>query len=599
MILNPDNIDTEIIGADLSQVVDRIIRQYSDFPTAFQKEAIQNSWDEREDRSTGKGWAIKFSTFKEDSSTHLIIEDFVTKGMNLERWDAFLSLWKPKKELGDAGGQGQGKFVLMGASKVHTLIVESSSKELPYRCKLLRNEKKSKDGVDYSISDFVENVKPLDHLGTKIWVYDVDQNFLRFINSEQFVESVQESWWQILGGRFEANIELFGKKVILNEPPQILEEKIFLENHAIDGYGRIKRLVLSFYEKPLPDIFQGVRIQRANMMITKIPFEVYEKEYKGRFSGHLEFDSESSDNLEIRLKKIEKTDHCGFLHESPWKEIKVLVKNEAENFVSKIVPDKSEKKAINIKNISQIIQKANQIINDYCPEVLGSGTVMPEIIRKAKLPLRISSLSVNKREVRFGDFVQSVCKIINEFPSNKKIILIVDLKRMGTKISEERYKLKIKSGEQKVVRLSRLDLDKERFPKGKYVLRATISDGLHDIETKSTSFYLEVSREPVKRGFIKKIEFSQQDTPTRYSVNGPGVIKINLSHKDFLNIYEYFKMQPNIQNKQVGFYIIKICLDEALNELLRVKIKGESSDIVDQIEGINELKGNMYYDIYN
>ncbi|MEK6882638.1 MAG: hypothetical protein AABY22_23655, partial [Nanoarchaeota archaeon] len=98
-------------------------------------------------------------------------------------------------------------------------------------------------------------------------------------------------------------------------------------------------------------------------------------------------------------------------------------------------------------------------------------------------------------------------------------------------------------------------------------------------------------------GFIKKVEFSQHEAPTRYSVTGPGVIKINLGHKDFINIYEHFKQQPNNQSRQVGFYIIKICLDEALNELL--KIKNGSSDITDLIEEINELKGNMYYDIYN
>lgn len=37
MIINPNQVETEISGADLSQVVDRTIRQYnSGFPTVFQ-----------------------------------------------------------------------------------------------------------------------------------------------------------------------------------------------------------------------------------------------------------------------------------------------------------------------------------------------------------------------------------------------------------------------------------------------------------------------------------------------------------------------------------------------------------------------------------
>lgn len=600
MILNPNQIETEIIGADLSQVVNRIIRQYSDFPTAFQKEAIQNSWDARQDRLEGKEWLVKIYSFEEEGKTHIVVEDSGTKGMNSERWEAFQSLWRPKKEYLDAGGQGQGKFVLMGASNTHTLIVESSSNEISYKCKLLRNERKSRDDDQFSIGDFVRNVQPLSHRGTKIWIYDVEKDFLKAIKSEDFIASILESWWQILGSRFNAKILLFDQVISLPVIPQLVEENILLENFKLDNFGRIKRLVLSFYEKPIPEIFQGIRVQRANMMITRIPFDVYDKEYQGCFSGHIEFDDRSDDNLESQLKDIEKTDHCGFLHESPWKEIRMLIKEEAEKFVAKIIPSKGEKKSINIKNLSQIIQKANQIINDYCPEILGGGTVVPEIVRKQKPLLRIKSLSINKREVKYGDIIQSSCRVINGYSEDKKISLYIELKRLGIKISEENYKLKIMSGEEKSIRLSRIDLDKEKFPKGKYILRVTIRENTHGIDTKSTSFYLETRRESAKKGFIKKLEFSQYESQIRYSTVGSGVIKINLGHKDYVNIYEHFKLHPNNLNKQSEFYILKICLDEALNELFKIRLKdSQASDVNDLIEEINELKGNMYYDIYN
>jgi len=600
LIMYPNQIETETIGADLSQVVDRITRQYSDFPTAFQKEAIQNSWDARKDRNEGKEWLFKLYGIEAEGKKHLIIEDSGTIGMNVERWEAFLSLWKPKKAYLDAGGQGQGKFVLMGASNIHSLIVESSSPELPYRCKLLKDGEKSKDAVHYSITDFF-SVKPLEHHGTKIWIYDVNEDFLKTTQSKEFKDSVIESWWQILGPRFSARIELFNLAISFPELPKPAEENILLKDHKLDHFGIIKRLVLQFYEKPIPEIFQGIRVQRANMMIQKVDFNIYEREFQGRFSGYIEFDSKSNNSLEKQLKEIEKTDHCGFLFESPWKEIKTLIKEEADKFVTKIIPPKEAKEGIKIKNVSQIIQKANQIINEYCPEILGSGTVIPPFERKEKLPLRINALYFDKREVKFGDTIQALCKIINDNTEDKKISLYVELKRLGIRISEEEYKLKIATKEEKSIRLSRLELNEELFQKGKYILRVTIKDNSRDVDTKSTSFYLETKREIVKRGFIKRIDFAYQyDARIRYSSLSTGVLKINLSHKDFDNIYENFKRTPNILNRQVQYYTIKICLDEAASELFRVRLKDSvSSDIDDLVREINEVKDNMYYDIYN
>lgn len=601
MILNPNQIETEIIAADLSQVVDRITRQYSDFPTAFQKEAIQNSWDAREDRAKGTNWLFRMYSLEEETKSHLIIEDFGTKGMNYERWEAFQSLWRPNKEHYDAGGQGQGKFVLMGASKNHTLIIESSSNEIPYKCKLLINERKSRDDIKYSISDFIRGASPLNHKGTKIWIYDVNKEFIKKIKSPDFFLSIIESWWQILGLRFNAKIQIFDQNISIPVTPQISEENILLENFNFNDFGRIKRLVLCFYKSPIPEIFQGIRVQRANMMITKVPFEFYNKEYQGRFSGYIEFDDRSEDSLEKLLKGIEKTDHCGFLYESPWKEIKGLIKEESEKFVAKIIPSKEEQKIINIKNLSQIIQKANQIINDYCPEILGGGTFVPPIEPKKKPLLRIKYLSINKKEAKYGDIIKPSCSIFNGNSDNKKISLCVKLKRQDIRISEEEYKLKIMGGENKSIRLSRIELDENKLQKGKYILRVTIKENEQDVDTKSTSFYLETKREPTKRGFVKIVEsYHNPEEPIRYRSKKAGIIQFNTGHGDFENIWSTFLKTPNVLNKQIGFYIIKLCLDEALNELFKIKLKDiKELDPNDLIREIQEIRDKMYHDVYD
>jgi len=379
--------------------------------------------------------------------------------------------------------------------------------------------------------------------------------------------------------------------------PSPKEEVSLFKNKSINNFGKIKRLILAFYEEPIPETLQDIRIQRANMMITKVPFEIHNKEYRGHFSGYIEFDEK---DLEDQLKEIERTDHCGFIYDSPWKEIKALVKQEAEKFVNKIVPSKEEKRAIDIKNLSQIINKTNQIINDYCPEIIGGGTVVPPIPPKPKLPLRIKYLSINKREPKFGDILKPSCIILNELSEDKKIVLSVEIKRSGVKVFEEEYKLKITTGQQRTIKLSEIKLDKDNFQKGKHILRVTIKEDRSDVDTKSTSFYLETKREPIKRGFIKKVEFYHNpDEPVRYRFGEKGIIKLNTGHKDFENIWNTFLKNPNVLNKQMGFYIIKICLDEAINELLKIKLRGNQDvELDDLVQEIKDTRDKMYQDVY-
>lgn len=588
------DILTEQIGADLSKVVDKIVKQYDIFPKAFQKEAIQNAWDARLNRNEGKDWMLKMYTYKENEQVYFVIEDFGTKGLNAKRWNAFLSLWKPEKEHMDAGGQGQGKFVLMRASNDHILIVESISDETSYKCNYLKDDRKSCEEGNYVKNLISSNIQLLNHQGAKIWIYNVNKDFLDATKSKEFVDSIVESWWQVLGTRFNAKISIFDKVIEIPQLPSPREEKTFLENKLLENFGRIKRLVLCFYDEAIPDIYQGVRVQRANMMVTKIPFEVYEKGYQGRFSGYIEFD----EKLEACLKEIEKTDHCGFLFESPWKEIKSLVRDEIDKFVSKIMPPK-QSKAINIKNLDKIIQKTNQIINDNCPEILDQGPLMPPIEPKPKLPLRIDYLVVNKKEVKHGDTIRPSCRVINDTTEDRKVLLRIELKREGAKIQEEEYKLKLNAKGQMLIKLSEIKLKQENYPKGKYTIRATIEEDKHDIDTKATSFYLEIKREPIKRGFIKHVSFCDIEIPIRNKPIAKGIIEINLSHYDFTNIWDSFEDKKRQQNQQIGFYIIKICLDEAINELFKLRFKNLGElNLDDLIRETTQLKDKMYHEVY-
>jgi hypothetical protein len=484
----------------------------------------------------------------------------------------------------------------MGASNQNVLIVESVSDEIPYRCKFLRNDRKSSDEQNYSIKYFIPNAQPLNHKGTKVWVYDVRKDFLDAVKSQEFVKAIIESWWQILGDRFNARISLFGSEITLPRLPSVQEELVLLENKEVGNFGRVKRLVLQFYEEPIPEMFEGVRVQRANMMITRIPFDVYEKDYQNRFSGYIEFD----DKLELCLKDIEKTDHCGFLYASPWKEIRNLVREENEKFVNKIIPQKSVTRPLAVRNLSEIIQKANQIIHEIYPGLEGPGTYVPPITPKSKPPLRIDYLILNKREVKYGDIVKPSCRVVNETNQSRKCLLKVELKREGRRFVGEEHKLKVGAKESRPIRLSEINLRKEDYPEGKYTLRVTMEENRHDIDTKATSFYLEVKREPVKTGFVRAVEFWETDEPVRNKPINKGIIKVNLVHRELTNILKSFQTRPRQRDEQVGFYIVKICLDEAVNEVYRLRLKDclDPEKLDGLVNEVSRLRDRMYYEVY-
>lgn len=583
----------EEIGADLSKVVDRVTKQYDKPVIAFQKEAIQNSWDVRKSRKNGENWRVEIEEFVDDNgNSHVIVQDYGTLGMNSNRWEGFSSLWKPRKDISDAGGKGQGKFVLMNASQDHLLFVESISDE-GYICYGLQDNYKTPNKVE--IGEQIPGAQPLSEFGTRIWVHLVKQEFFRKFRSGEFIDSLVQTWWQLLGKRFDARVFVFGEEIKFDGLPSPSQEVVLLENVTIGAFGRIKRLKLGFYDEKLPSGFDGVMLQRANMMIRKLPFSVNHKAYKGKFSGFIEFDKD----LEEALKEIEKNDHCNFQWEEPWREIKKLITRESEKFVASIVPTKEEKRRLNNRNVSDAIKKANQIINEFCPEVLGGGPNMPSIPPKDKNPIRISNFSLNKREIKWKSTIKRYCGIVNDTEENEKISLEIRLSRGRSLVFKEEYKLRLKPGEQKRMMLPLVKVLEENYPKGKYTFRAILRRQRNDLDAKSTSFFLEIPREPVKRGFIKKIKPYASDEPVRNKPAYKGVLDINLGHPEFINVYETNKLRPIIRNRQVKMYLMKRCLDEAARALFSGRLKADQYQDVDEvIREVIKIQDVMYAEIH-
>src|SRR3989344_2953872 len=590
-----NTIETEQIGADLSQVVDRVTRQYEEFAPAFQKEFIQNSWDAREDRLHANDWKASISIFREGLKFHIVLEDWGTIGMDTKRWNAFLSLWKPEKSYEDAGGQGQGKFLLMRASKEHTLLVESVSDDLGYTFRYLKKNFKDKQGSDLSITKFIPSAQLLRHKGTRIWVFDATPETQKVVNSHEFKNQILESWWQLFDDRYNAKLTVNSMPITFPIISDSSEQKIIYQNHKFGNWGRIKHFVLEYHDEKIPESFRGVRIQRSNMSVTKIKFEVPEKDFDGKFSGYIEFDQE----LEKALKLIEKTDHGGFLYESPWREIKKIIQHETQKFVKEILPTKTLKRQFSF-DTSKLIRKANQIINDHCPDILGTeGTVMPPLPPKELGPIRIKYLNIGKTELKYNDVVIPSCKIINQTEKYRKLNLAVDLKYSGSKVAEWEYRVDLKAGKDKLINMAAIRLLQGNYRKGKYTFRITLRDDKHDIDSKSSSFYLEEVREASKKGFVKDISFYESTEPLRNQPISNGVIAVNFGHPEMQNIYTVFEKKPNIQNKQIGYYIVKICIDEAVSEYSKAKFRDlRGIDMDDVMHELVLMRDSMYSDVY-
>jgi len=597
------NIPTKRIATDTSKVVNRVSMQYENLETAFQKEAIQNSWDARTDKKTAKDWLVNVYQFTDTNNlTHIVVEDSGTTGMNSKRWDGFSALWMPEKDVGDAGGKGQGKFVLMQASQPHVLFVESVSEE-GYICKFLQDDKSSLDKQNLEISKEIPGATKLAHTGTRVWVYNVKDDFLKLLQAPEFQDSIVECWWQVLNKeRFSGKIHLFDKEVEYGILPKPVKEEERLTTRKIGTFGRIKRLRLGFYGDTVPSNFDGIMVQRANMTICKINFDVSDADYKGRFSGFIEFDKK----LEEALKEIEKNDHCGFQYSEPWTAIKKLIAGEAGAFVNKIVPSQKSSLQLKKKNVLAAIKKANQIIQSHCPQVIGTGSgSVPLIEPTPKPPIHVAYLSVEKSEVKWGDTISPRCGVANTLSEEAKVCLefLVRNQNKRREILKDEFTLQVLPGKTKPVKLPKIHLAEGKFDAGKYTIVATLKDRTHSHTIHGpvrTSFYLEIEKEPAQKGFVKNLEFRDfhgSDKRRRNRpIDGKGTIALNMEHQDLRNLWNDVKKSQ--RTKQLEYYMIKLCLDEAIKELLKLKLMGNTDNQDDTINEVRVLQDEMYYNVY-
>ena len=178
---------------------DRIQQQYGERSFAFQKEAIQNSWDARADLVKGDGWLVEIKI--DSSKREITVKDNGTTG--IERWQNYMGLWDSSKEQEEwAGGtMGQGKMTLLLGKYMVTETQTRSTREHKYAVHTAEGKVSEQEPVGWQREVF--------GAGTKITVVDVPQDVLNeFSDILKFIRDIQLTWWELIQ-TFKKNIHIY------------------------------------------------------------------------------------------------------------------------------------------------------------------------------------------------------------------------------------------------------------------------------------------------------------------------------------------------------------------------------------------------------
>lgn len=335
-----------------------------------QKDALQNGWDACSKKTpayVGKNWKFEFELLEDINGRDLLVlNDYGTYGLTgamtgqdiventvpaeTERWARWESLAFPKIGEENLGARGQGKMILIAASKDYAIVYDSLREDGTYRmgstqakttgCPILhfneedgKKEIKSKLGID-----------PIDHTGTRIIIINPVDELMSSIKNGELLKFIEETWWPIiykLGAKIY--IKYNGNILQAKQPDffpiikDIKETPVFKtwikENDKFvfdKTQYKIKHLCFACnLEQDMPEIHQGVAVFRGGMKVAIVPF--IEKTLRNKVYGHVELDEQ----VDKGLREIEMPNHYGFREKGIWKKLKEHIEDELQAFGNK------------------------------------------------------------------------------------------------------------------------------------------------------------------------------------------------------------------------------------------------------------------------
>jgi hypothetical protein len=346
---------------------------------AFQKDAIQNSWDARIDKKRGKNWSFKFFYLSnpKDLPSILGFIDTGTYGLTgiipknaneaisalnrknkkereKERLAYFLSSNWSNKPRDAIGSRGRGKMIFIGASKNKIIYFESirlNDKQYVFGRIFLDKDKAIKVEIDSGkIANkkreeiFKNIVPPLLNSGTRILFFNPRKELIEAITNGEMVQLIQHTWWEILY-KYNAKIEIEidGKNQTISSSPFLPVEKFGVSTIFNSGLItlkensnlRIKNISLCYLgDKDIPEYYKGLSIQVYGMSVERLKIENLIFESIGnKIYGAVTFDKELEEKI---ARDCEGPEHCDIIWtRTPANNVRNVLKSEIRKFAER------------------------------------------------------------------------------------------------------------------------------------------------------------------------------------------------------------------------------------------------------------------------
>jgi len=569
--IQPQNRENDLkaILEDYEQVLQKSKNWLAE---AFQKDAIQNSWDARRSRKE-EDWSCKliYSPPGPDLPEIIVISDSGTHGLTgripksreeevkiLQKQDRndrlafFLSSnWSNKPE--DAlGTRGRGKMLFIGASKTKTIFFESvrvDDKQYVFGKIYLNRETKDIE-VEFYLNTAGEQEKKrvlnnflstLNESGTRIFIVNPRLDLKKAFQNKDIELFIQQTWWEILH-KYNADIRVIsgGEKFKIQPSPWLPISKVVTEH--FDNFGlidvdkgqglRIKNISLAFLgEKEIPDSYRGIAIQRGGMTVQRIPVTDLIGDQAGeKIYGAVELE----EKFEQELARNEGPEHCT-IH---WtrvipRKLRNILRQQTLSFARKFNLI-GEKKEYAKKVHKDAADEAAKELNDLAKRLgflgpgLGGGRTVQ---RKRRLLAEKLRLSIAEFEtpnpngrVNFGEVLKGAYAVpINETEQKFRIFVKTRMfNESGDVIKSTEEEIVTPTEEPVLVGWSTVRVD-DTFLPGKYTFRAEMfakedkdfGDGMRFekggkvYHPVSRNFYVE--EDPPEEGLFKIMPDEKED----------------------------------------------------------------------------------------
>lgn len=528
-----------------------------------QKDAIQNGWDARAKKTPSfveKNWKLEFELLENINGKNLLLlSDYGTCGLTgkmtgkdigdeeilpeEERWARWESLAFPKIGEENLGARGQGKMILVAASRDYAIAYDSLREDGTYRmgitqatikgCPILHFEEeagkrriKSELGID-----------PIDHTGTRVIIINPVEELISSIKNGELPNFIGETWWPIihkLGAKilikYNGNTIQAKTPTLFPVTKELKETKIFktwIKENIRFNYDKnqytIKRICFACdIENDAAEIHRGIAVFRGGMKVATILFP--DKTFRNRVYGYVEFD----DRVDRLLRALEMPNHYGFREKGVWRKLKELVEDELQIFGNKKLGlgidtrelEKTRRNAAENKAISVL-----RIITKDWPFAKrskgggGGGGGGDEKIKK--IGIRVSDLEFpnpgNVPRLDYGEKLEGFyAKVFNKTKVPVDVMFRVSVLSGDRVIIElDNKKLKLKPGEEKPTSDGySFSVSKKLFSaSGEYRLRFTLTnaDTKQREDEITRRFWVETDPELKGPFDVKPIHFGEID----------------------------------------------------------------------------------------